>query len=134
MNEQGQANEGDIRDFSFVHLTTWRLRHSRDPSSWQSSDVGSLLGLVFIFNALDAIATLAWIFKGTATEANPLMEWLISLHPVVFVVFKLTLVGLGSVLLYRFRHNRLARWASYGLFCLFSLLLIYHIIGGMLFE
>ncbi len=117
----------------FPQLTTWRVTSEKE-GSWDSTEMGALLGSIFIFNVLDAIATVAWVYKGAAREGNPLMEWLIELHPVLFITLKLLLVGMGLFVLARFREHRMARGAAYALFCAFTLLLIYHIAGGMLFA
>lgn len=99
---------------------------------WQSDEHHQLLGLIFILNGLDAIATIAWLQMGIAREANPFMDQLIALHPAFFVTLKLSLVGLGVALLSRYREHRMARGASYALFMTFSLLICYHIAGGIL--
>ena len=99
---------------------------------WQEDGHHQLLGLIFILNGLDAIATIAWLQMGIAREANPFMDQLIALHPAFFVLLKLSLVGLGVALLSRHRHHRMARFASYALFMAFSLLICYHIAGGIL--
>lgn len=52
-----------------------------------------LPGLVLVLNTLDAISTvLATQYYG-AIEANPLMDYLLELHPMVFVVVKVVLVN-----------------------------------------
>ncbi len=99
---------------------------------WKEDEHHQLLGLIFILNGLDAIATIAWLQLGIAREANPFMDQLIALNPAFFVLLKLSLVGLGVALLSHNRHHRMARVASYGLFMAFSLLICYHIAGGIL--
>lgn len=67
-----------------------------------------VIAAVFILSVLDGVMTLIWVFTDHAREANPIMDYLIGLHPAVFMVVKTALVALGSLLLYRLRTNRLA--------------------------
>lgn len=76
-----------------------------------------LCGLV-IFNGLDGILTLVWVYRSSAVEANPLMAYLIDLHPVIFISMKNVLVSLGAVLLWRLRSHSLA---SAGIVLAFSM-------------
>lgn len=100
---------------------------------WQAHEIHGLLGSIFIFNAADALCTIVWLESGLATEANPLLAWMFAFHPALFFVAKMTLVALGLVLLARYRHHALARGGAYLLFMLFTLLICYHIAGGILF-
>ena len=45
---------------------------------WKEDEHHQLLGLIFILNGLDAIATIAWLQLGIAREANPFMDQLSS--------------------------------------------------------
>ncbi len=70
-----------------------------------------LRGMVFslvVLNAVDGILTIVWIETGRFTEANPLMEMLLSANPVLFISVKMLLVCLGIVLLWRYRDNAMA--------------------------
>lgn len=76
-----------------------------DPGAGARLPVGSpqhfrwlhgIVATVLVLNGLDGILTLVWIFGGYATEANPLMDHLLRLHPVAFITVKLDLVGLGA--------------------------------------
>jgi uncharacterized membrane protein YqjE len=51
---------------------------------------------------------------GIAEEANPIMAYLISIDPMLFVVTKLTLVSLACLLLWRIRQRTKAVWALVG--------------------
>jgi len=44
-------------------------------------------------NALDAVTTLLFVHLGIA-EGNPVMDFLLQIHPVAFLIFKL---GIGAV-------------------------------------
>lgn len=71
-----------------------------------------LLGLLVVMNLLDGIFTLVWVLSGQATEANPLMALLIDAHPLLFIIFKIALVNLGAILLWRLYHRRFALIAA----------------------
>jgi hypothetical protein len=86
-----------------------------------------LIGILFMLNAIDAVATVTWISAGLATEANPLMAPLIELHPAVFVATKLTLVGLCSYLLWQHREHRFSLVATIGLVSVYYALIAYHL-------
>jgi len=48
-------------------------------------------------------ATLFWISNNLATEANPLMDFFLQFSPLLFVLAKLGLSGVGIYILYYFR-------------------------------
>jgi len=89
-----------------------------------------LLGLVkalLILNLLDAILTLFWVYSGLGQEMNPLLRDLIENSPIGFVIVKLSLVALGSLLLWRHRERKLAVIAIVLAFLLYYGLLLWHI-------
>ena len=86
-----------------------------------------LIGMLFILNAIDAVATVTWVSAGVATEANPLMAHLLELHPVVFVATKLTLVGLCSYLLWQHWDRWLSVAATIFLVSIYYALIAYHL-------
>jgi hypothetical protein len=102
-----------------------------------------LLGIVKVIlglNLLDAMFTLVWINAGLAREANPLLEKFVLDQPVMFSVVKLSLVALGSLLLWRYRFRPLAVVGIFVAFIVYYLVLLYHIgflslvIGTMLYP
>ncbi len=103
---------------------------------WLLSIVKAILGL----NLLDAIFTLTWINAGLAREANPLLDEVVVNHPVVFSVVKLSLVALGSLLLWHYRRRSLAVVGIFLAFLVYYFLLLYHIgflslvIGALLYP
>lgn len=99
---------------------------------WNIDETGELLASIFVFNALDVIATISWLQMGMATEANPAMDILIGVHPALFAGAKLLLVGLGITLLSLYRDRRAVKIVTYSLFALYTLLICYHISGGLL--
>jgi hypothetical protein len=89
-----------------------------------------LLGLVkaiFVLNLLDAVFTLTWVHAGLAEEANALMRDLVNNHTVRFVLAKLALVSLGSILLWYRREHPLAVIAIFFTFFAYYLIFLYHL-------
>jgi len=82
---------------------------------------------IFVLNVLDGILTIVGVTTGTAVEANPLMANLISYHPVLFMLCKLVLVFLGSVILWRSRHNIMAAFCIFLLFFVYYAIIIYQL-------
>jgi len=96
-----------------------------------------IVAAVFILNVMDGVLTIVWYMTGRAEEANPLMAGAIGLHPVVFILLKIALVALGSVLLWRYRHRAMAVVGIFIAFIAYYWVLIYHLSAmnvGILFE
>jgi hypothetical protein len=89
-----------------------------------------IVTMVFILNVMDGILTLVWLFTEQATEANPLMDNLIKIHPVLFISVKMALVFLGTALLWRLRQKATAVIAIFVAFICYYAILIYHL-GAM---
>jgi len=70
-----------------------------------------LVIILLAFNVSDTFLTLYWVSNEIALEANPIMAFLLEGHPLLFVVTKLFLVGLGCLLLWRLRKSR-ASWVA----------------------
>jgi len=90
---------------------------------WLHGVVQALL----LLNLIDVLFTLLWIYSGLAREANPLLGEIVALHPVAFASGKLALVGMGSILLWRFRDRPLAVIAIFMGFLAYYLVLLWHI-------
>ena len=90
---------------------------------WLDGIVKTLL----VLNLLDALFTLVWVRAGLAQEANALMRDLVNDHAVLFVVTKLGLVSLGSLLLWRRRAHAGAVVAIFAAFLAYYLVLLYHL-------
>ena len=82
---------------------------------------------VLVLNLLDAVLTLFWVRAGLATEANTLIDELVTGHAVVFVSVKLVLVGMGSWLLWKRRESPLAVMSIFAAFMTYYLVLLYHL-------
>ena len=67
------------------------------------------LKLLLILNLFDAICTYIWVMMGYAKEANPLMDYVISASPGGFILYKIVIVNLGVLLLWRFRKKTFCR-------------------------
>jgi hypothetical protein len=80
-----------------------------------------------VLNLLDALFTLVWVWAGLATEANPFLHVFVHEHPLVFVAAKLSLVSLGSLLLWRCRSRPLAVVAIFVAFLVYYALLLVHV-------
>ena len=89
--------------------------------------MGGLVISLLVLNLLDAGFTLFWVQTGHATEANALMRDLVLAHPVRFVLVKLVLVSLGSILLWRYRRRPAAVIAIFFAFLVYYFLLLYHL-------
>ena len=85
-----------------------------------------LLGAVVILNVLDGAFTLFWVLSGKAIETNPVMELLLSIHPVLFISLKLILVHLGCILLLRFHTRAFALLSSCIACFVYGAIVIYH--------
>ena len=89
----------------------------------------TVLFMVFALNVFDTFATLTWVIKRIAYEANPLMASLLYNAPALFIVLKLSLAGLGCLLLWRLRRRELVTVVSQMLLVVYALLGIYHLQG-----
>jgi len=102
-----------------------------DDSPYHTNDhargLGLVLVLVLVLNSLDAIFTLYWVRAGLATEANPLLSWLVNQHPIAFTLAKFALVLLGSILLWRLRHRALAVVGIVLVFLAYYGILLHHL-------
>ena len=86
-----------------------------------------LVKAVLILNLLDAVLTLIWIYAGLAHELNPLLRELIESSPITFIIVKLGLVGLGSLILWKYRQRKIAVIAIVLIFLLYYALFLWHI-------
>ena len=85
------------------------------------------IAAIFILNVIDGVLTVFWVVSGQASEANPLMDELLNLSPPLFMLGKLSLVGLGSVLLWRHRERPGVVVSIFMLFLVYYWLLLYHL-------
>ena len=81
---------------------------STQEHQWHITCLKSLL----VLNLFDAICTYIWVTLGYAEEANPLMDYIISIHPPSFILYKVIMVSLGVLLLWRLREKLFCRIAT----------------------
>jgi len=62
-------------------------------------------GLIFVLSCIDSILTLKIIDAG-GYELNPIMDWLIAQGDTIFIVTKMTIVGIGAFILAKL-HDRM---------------------------
>lgn len=84
---------------------------------------------VLVMNGADAVFTLYWIQSGRASEANPLLDELAHGYPLPFMIAKLAIVSLGTLLLWRLRTQRLAVVGIFAAFLAYYYLFTIHLHG-----
>ncbi len=70
---------------------------------------GLCLKLLLILNLFDAISTYIWVTLGYAKEANPIMDYVLSVSPPGFILYKILIVNLGVLLLWRLKDRLFCR-------------------------
>ncbi|MGD8587798.1 MAG: DUF5658 family protein [Chromatiales bacterium] len=91
-----------------------------------------VVAAVVVLNMLDGVLTIGWIEFGRAVELNPLMDYLLGTHPVLFIFIKMLLVCLGILLLWRLRARASAVISIYVCLAVYSSVLLYHLGGGVI--
>ncbi len=89
--------------------------------------LGGIVKALQILNLLDAVFTLFWVSTGLAKETNVLLQNLVSEDPVLFVVVKISLVSLGSFLLWSRRTRPTAVIALIFVFIVYYYVLLVHL-------
>ena len=82
---------------------------------------------VLILNLLDAVFTLVWVRSGFAHEANTLIDELVNETALGFIAIKLSLVGMGSWLLWKNRSRGVAVVGIFAVFIAYYWILLYHL-------
>ena len=84
---------------------------------------------IYILNLLDMAITLHALEHG-ARELNPIVNWMIGVHPLLFVFSKVVLVGVVLWWLNRESQTEpLARWGLKFLTGLYGLVVLWHILN-----
>jgi cytochrome bd-type quinol oxidase subunit 2 len=78
----------------------------------------------FIFCVLDGIMTVIWVLTEHAEEANSMMDYVLSSHPLLFMVIKMALTALGIALLWRYRRNSLAVVEIFAAFIIYYVIVV----------
>lgn len=71
--------------------------------------IGLFLFILFLLNIVDGALTIVWVQMGIATEANPIMNFLLQEGPEYMMLFKIVLVGSCITLLWFLRLNRITQ-------------------------
>ena len=83
--------------------------------------------LLLLLNLTDGLFTLTFLQLGVAEELNPLMRVAYERSPLLFMGFKLAIVGTGVALLCTHHEHPLARWALKAGLGLYALINVYHL-------
>ena len=75
---------------------------------WHNNCLKSLL----VLNLFDAVCTYVWVVMGYAKEANPIMDYVLSVSPPGFILYKILIVNLGVLLLWRLQDRLFCRIAT----------------------
>ena len=96
-------------------------------------EVVRLVYVLAILILFDLTATLFWIANNLAIEANPIMDFFLQLSPLLFVVAKLGLSGVGIWILYyfRMRFRKTVFRALLGLNLVYISVFVYHLWGAL---
>ena len=86
-----------------------------------------VLAWVLILNLLDAVLTILWVHAGLAREANPLMDELVTGNALLFVVVKLSLVGMGGWVLWQRRRSPFAVVSIFVAFVVYYGIAVHHL-------
>lgn len=94
----------------------------------------SLLILTVLFNLIDLVVSIVIIHYGNIEEGNPVMATYLELGIMPFVLAKLTLVGGGCILLWKYRKRISARLGIYIVFSYYLALMVYFLYNAMLLS
>src|SRR4051812_33473768 len=82
--------------------------------------------LLLLANLLDGLFTFTFLQLNVVREANPLMGWLYNVSPLSFMLFKLSCVQLGLLILWQHRCRRAAHLGVRVTAGLYSAVVAYH--------
>ncbi len=86
-----------------------------------------------LLNLYDALFTSVWVLSGLATEANPLMNYLIDKNILLFIATKLTLVNFGIWIVWQNINNFFARLSICLSFTIYFLICLFHTAVSVLY-
>ncbi len=101
--------------------TSWLVSHGIRPRPV----VVAALAALWMLNLWDLLLTRHALQSGMASEANSLMNLLIGMGWLPAVVFKVGVVTFGVLVLWRYRHHRLAVASSVSLTLFYGLVVLY---------
>ncbi len=83
--------------------------------------------LVFLLSLIDGLLTIYVVEQSWASEVNPLLAYLLDIHPGFFMLVKLLLTGLCVSYFYRRREFFLARLATKSCLLLYLGIIVWHL-------
>jgi len=87
------------------------------------------LRIIVILTLFDLLMTLVWVLSGTASEANPIMAYMLNKSALAFGLSKLVL-SLGSIwILFKYQTSRLVQYAVPIIFLLYFSVSVHHCVG-----
>jgi len=94
----------------------------------QDSRLFAYMLIALGMSGYDAVATMQHIGRGVAAEGNPLMDSLIQQNALLFFAVKMSATALGLMICYNYSHLRTARFGIKGIFALYSIICVYHVL------
>lgn len=82
--------------------------------------------LLFIFNSLDGFLTLYWVRNNIATEGNPIMDYFLNHGDLPFLLVKLLMGLIATVVLTRYGHIKIARVGLTFVLYVYSFIMLTH--------
>jgi hypothetical protein len=82
--------------------------------------------LLLVANILDGVFTFTYLQMHLVKEANPVMRWLYDASPVAFMLFKVSCVQLGMLILWLYRWRRAAVVGIWVTAALYAMVVAYH--------
>ena len=83
--------------------------------------------IAYILNIIDYLFTIYWVkLYGTDIEANPVGQWMFE-HRLTGFIKVVVMAALFAFIGYEMKRYAIARYASYLLLTVFSLLVVYHV-------
>ncbi|MFA6033678.1 MAG: DUF5658 family protein [Myxococcota bacterium] len=82
---------------------------------------------ISILNVIDGVLTVFWVINGRAVEANLFLKGIVHGHPATFIIVKMSLVLLGTVLLWLLRKKPAAVISLFIAFLLYYYVVLYHL-------
>ncbi|HEY0428888.1 MAG TPA: DUF5658 family protein [Pyrinomonadaceae bacterium] len=87
--------------------------------------------LLFTLNFLDAILTIYWVEKGFASEGNQLMAGLLDIGVLPFLIVKIAVGAVASVVLWRWGNLQLAKYGLAVALAVYVCLMGVHVFTGL---
>ena len=96
--------------------------------------IARLVYILTVFILIDLTATIYWVANDLGHEANPIMAFFLEISPLLFVIAKLGLSGVGIWILYFFRERFTEKIFKIllGLNLVYIAIFVYHL-WGLLF-